>query len=94
MADGRWVMTEAELNSVACGFQDKKITELPNYGKHLQVDNRAGKAPQVCAFCGGENLQSGFGGYGDGFGYLSSRCNDCGGNTDFVYKDEHGKYFK
>lgn len=45
MADGRWVMTEDELNSTVCGF-----------------------------------------------GYKSSRCKACGGTTDFVYKDEAGKY--
>ena len=34
-----------------------------------------------------------FGGYGDGFGYKSGKCSICGGTTNFVYKDEKGKFF-
>ena len=95
MADGRWVMTEDELNSTVCGFGSKNpinMRELPNYGKHIPVDNRNGEAQQVCAFCGSGNLITGLGGFGEGFGDKSSRCKECGGTTDFVYKDEAGKY--
>ena len=46
-----------------------------------------------CAFCGSRDLQSGFGGCGEGFGYRSCKCKACGGTTDFVYMDEAGKYF-
>jgi hypothetical protein len=97
MADGRWVMTEEELNSTVLGFGSKKpsnMRELPNYGKHKQADNRRGKAQQICAFCGSRDLITGLGGFGEGFGYRSSKCKACGGTTDFVYKDDIGKYFK
>ena len=75
-------------------MNERRIDKLPNYRKHLAVDNRTGTAPAICAFCGSTNLMSGLGGYGEGYGYLSSRCDDCGGTTDFVYKDEVGKYFE
>lgn len=97
MADGRWVMTKDELNKVVCGFDGGKsqdIRKLPNYGSHRAVDNRGGKAEVKCAFCGGTDLMTGLGGYGEGYGYRSSRCKACGGTTDFVYKDEVGKFLK
>jgi len=94
MADGRWVMTEAELESVALGFDGNDYKSLPNYGKRAPVDNRDGEAEHVCAFCGSPDLQDGFGGYGEGFGYHASRCRECGGMTEFVYKDEICKYFE
>lgn len=54
-----------------------------------------GNGPALkCAFCGSEDFQTGFGGFGEGFGYKSYKCRSCGGTTDFVYKDEVGKYFK
>lgn len=97
MADGRWVMTEEELNKTACGFSGGKsadIRKLPNYGRHKAVDNRGNKAEVKCAFCGSADLITGLGGYGSGYGYRSSRCRKCGGTTDFVYKDDIGKYFR
>ncbi len=94
MADGRWVMTEKELNNVACGFERREIETKPNFNKHKQVDDRTEKQPRVCAFCGYGKLEAGFGGYGEGFGYYSFLCPECGGSTDFVYKDEVEKYFK
>lgn len=93
MADGRWVMTSNELDDVVCGFDKKTIDSLPNYKKHIKVDNRNGDADLHCYFCQSRNLQSGFGGFGEGFGYLSYRCNECGGTTDFVYKDDVNKFF-
>ena len=30
----------------------------------------------------------------EGFGYKSFKCRTCGGTTDFVYKDEAGRFFK
>lgn len=93
MADGRWVMTETELNNVAGGFDRRDTDNLPNFKEHRQVDNREGGAALVCAFCGHDKLEAGFGGYGEGFGYHSYLCPECGGSTDFVYKDEVGKYF-
>lgn len=42
MADGRWVMTENELNSVVSGFKETDTEALPNEGKHLPVDVRGG----------------------------------------------------
>ena len=97
MADGRWVMTEEELNRTVCGFGSRKqvnMRELPYYGKHLTADDRDGKAPQTCAFCGSKELITGLGGYGEGFGYRAARCRACGGTTDFVYKDEVGRCYK
>ena len=97
MADGRWVMTEEELNNTVCGFGSNRqinMRELPNYGRHLAADNRDGKAPQVCAFCRSAELITGLGGYGEGYGYKSARCKVCGGTTDFVYKDDIGKFFE
>lgn len=93
MADGRWVMTDNELNSTACGFERRDIDSLPNFGKHIKVDNRDGSAERVCAFCGSDALEAGFGGYGEGFIYKGCLCSDCGGTTDFVEKDEVGKFF-
>ena len=47
MADGRWVMTEDELNSVASGFNLRRLDELPNYRKHKQIDNRDGRYDRI-----------------------------------------------
>ena len=47
---------------------------------------------EICAFCGSDKMRVGFGKYGQGFGCRSSKCEDCGGITDFVYKDEVGKF--
>lgn len=88
MADGRWVMTNEELDGVVCSMNEQTVTELPRYGQHMAVDDRDHAAPCVCAFCGSGDLQGGFGGYGDGFGYKSFRCKLCGGTTDFVYQDD------
>ena len=93
MADGRWVMTDGELNSTACGFERRDTEGLKNFGTHIKVDDRKGDARRVCAFCGSSKLEAGFGGYGQGFGYKSSLCSDCGGTTDFVYRDDEGKFF-
>ena len=96
MADGKWVMTEEDSKRVDLSFDGhgaQGMKELPNFGLHSAADDRGGNAPRVCAFCGSEELQSGFGGCGDGFGYRSYKCKVCGGTTDFVYKDEIGKYF-
>ncbi len=97
MADGKWVMTDEDAKRVdlsysGSGAQD--LRKLPNYGQRRPVDNRDGKAAAECAFCGSDDLQSGFGGCGDGFGYRSFKCRRCGGTTDMVYKDDTGKYFK
>lgn len=97
MADGKWVMTEedarrVDLTSGGHGRQDMR--SLPNFGKHLPVDDRDGSASTKCVFCGSADLQSGFGGCGDGFGYRSCKCRVCGGTTDFVYMDIIGKYFR
>lgn len=86
MADGRWVMTKEELDGVVCSMNEQTVTELPNYGKHYAIDNRDKQAEMVCAFCGSKDLQGGFGGYGEGYGYNSFRCKECGGTTDFYYK--------
>lgn len=94
MADGRWVMTDGELNSTACGFERRDTEGLKNFGSHIKVDDRNGDAKRVCAFCGSHNLEAGFGGYGQDFGYKSSLCSDCGGTTDFVYRDDEGRFFK
>ena len=93
MADGRWTMTEGELNAVATGFEVRDTAELPNYKKRRAVDDRDGRAEKRCAFCGSTELETGFGGYGKGFGYRSATCRVCGGITEFVYKDEAGRYF-
>ena len=97
MADGKWVMTEEDSNRVdlthhGSGLQD--LRNLPNYGLHKAVDDREGNAASECAFCGSDDLQTGFGGFGEGFGYKSFKCRACGGTTDFVYKDETGRYFQ
>lgn len=97
MADGKWVMTEEDSKRVdltfgGSGRQNMRV--LPNYGQHRSVDDRDGKADVICAFCSSDDLQSGFGGCGDGFGYRSFKCRNCGGTTDFVYKDEIGRFFK
>lgn len=97
MADGKWVMTEEDSRRVDLTFSGKArqdLRSLPNYGQHQAVDDRRGDAEEKCAFCGSCDLQSGFGGFGEGFGYKSFVCRVCGGTTDLVYKDETGKYFK
>ena len=96
MADGKWVMTEEDARRVDLSFSGngaQDLRELPNYGQQMAVDDRAGNAAKKCAFCGSDDLQSGFGGCGEGFGYRSFKCRSCGGTTDFVYKDEIGRYF-
>ncbi len=97
MADGKWVMTDEDAKRVDLSYKGsamQNMRELPNYGLHEAVDDRNGGAVRKCAFCGSEDLQSGFGGFGEGFGYKSYKCRACGGTTDFVYKDETGKYFR
>ena len=96
MADGKWVMTEEDARRVDLSFSGSDrmhLKDLPNYGRHKAVDDRSVNAAVKCAFCGSADLQSGFGGFGEGFGYRSYKCRSCGGTTDFVYKDETGKYF-
>ena len=95
MADGKWVMTEEDARRVDLSNQAAPLDlrHLPNYGERRVVDDRKGDAPRACALCGSEDLQTGFGGFGEGFGYRSFKCRSCGGATDFVYKDEVGKYF-
>ena len=96
MADGKWVMTEEDSKRVDLTFSSsgrQNMRELPNYGQHMAVDDRNGAAEMKCAFCGSRDLQSGFGGCGEGFGYRSYKCKACGGATDFVYKDEAEKFF-
>ena len=96
MADGKWVMTEEDSRRVDLsygGSGNNSLRELPNYGKNIAVDNRNGEAPVICAFCGNVELLSGFGGMGEGFGYKSYKCPVCGGTSDFVYKDETGRFF-
>jgi hypothetical protein len=97
MADGKWVMTEEDDKRVDLTFSgsgSQNLRELPNHGQHRSVDDRDGKAEVKCSFCGSDELQSGFGGCGEGFGYRSFMCRSCGGTTDFVYKDEIEKYFR
>lgn len=97
MADGKWVMTEEDAKRVDLSFSgtdQPDLKELPNYGQHKAIDDRGGIAAVKCAFCGSDDLQSGFGGCGEGFGYRSYKCRSCGGTTDFVYKDDTGKYFR
>ena len=81
-----------DLTFNASGRQNMR--ELPNYGQHRPIDDRDGKTEAKCAFCGSEDLQSVFGGCGEGFGYRSFKCRLCGGTTDFIYKDDIGKYFR
>lgn len=97
MADGKWVMTEDDARRVDLSFNGtgrQDLKDLSNYGQHKAVDDRSGDAKRICAFCGLKDLQSGFGGCGEGFGYRSYKCRSCGGTTDYVYKDEIGKYFR
>lgn len=94
MADGKWTMTDDDARRVDLSFSgsaNKSIQELPNYGQHRYIDNREGNAQLICAFCGSQEVEAGFGGYGGGFGYRTYKCTKCGGATDFVYKDEEGK---
>ena len=96
MADGKWVMTEDDARRVDLTFSNstrKDLRSLPNYGQNKYVDARSGATGAACAFCGSHDLETGFGGCGEGFGYRSARCRDCGGTTNFVYKDEVGKFF-
>lgn len=96
MADGKWVMTEDDARRVDLTFSGaakQNMRELPNFGKRAATDDRRGDAERKCALCGSADLQSGFGGCGDGFGYRSFKCRDCGGETDFVYLDDAGKFF-
>ena len=94
MADGKWTMSEDDAKRVDLSFGEsnrQSIRDLENYGKEIAVDNRAGNAKEICAFCGSDDLQSGFGGVGEGFGYKSYKCRMCGGTTNLVYKDEYGE---
>ena len=96
MADGKWVMTEDDARRVDLSFEEKDrqgLRGLPNYGKHRAVDDRRSSAELKCAFCGSEDLQTGFGGCGEGFGYKSFKCRACGGTSDFVFRDDNGKFF-
>lgn len=96
MADGKWVMTEDDARRVDLSYSGnagRSLRNLPNYGQTRAVDNRDGRAVLLCAFCGSGDLQSGFGVLGEGFGCKSYKCRSCGGTTDFVYKDEVGKFF-
>jgi len=96
MADGKWVMTEDDARRVDLSYEEKSGTDLrdlPNFGMHRAVDDRAGNAELRCAFCGSRDLQTGFGGCGEGFGYKSFKCMTCGGSSDFVFRDEAGKFF-
>ena len=81
MADGRWVMTENELNNVVSGFKETDIEALPNAGKNIAIDVRGGSGDacsremeynEICAFCGSDTMRLGFGKYGQGFGCRSS----------------------
>ena len=97
MADGKWVMTDEDAKRVDLSYNGsgrQDLRKLPNYGLHKAVDDRDGGAALKCAFCCSDDLQSGFGGFGDGFGYRSFKCRVCGGTTDFVYRDDIGKYFQ
>ena len=88
MADGKWVLKDEDKDRVDLTFsgsREKRLGELPNFGQCRYVDDRRGDALR--------KLQLGFGGYGDGFGYKSGKCSTCGGTTNFVYKDEKGKFF-
>ena len=93
MADGKWTMTDEDAKRVDLSFSKTdslELRSLQNFGKHLFIDNRNNDAELKCAFCNSNDLQSGFGGLGDGFGYKSYKCTKCGGTTDFVYKDDEG----
>ena len=93
MADGKWTMTDEDAKRVDLSFRKTErleLSSLPNFGKHLFIDNRNNDAEIKCAFCNSKDLQSGFGGLGDGFGYKSFKCTECGATTDFVYKDDEG----
>lgn len=97
MADGKWVMTSDDAKRVDLTFSGANPLDfhsLPNYGKIAYVDDRAGDAAKTCAHCGSDDLDSGFGGSGEGFAYRSVRCRKCGGTTKFVYRDEAGRFFK
>ena len=90
-------MTEEDAKRVDLSYKDAntlKLRDLPNYRQQKTVDNRMGNADLKCAFCGTADLLSGFGGCGEGFGYKSFKCRNCGGTTDFVYKDDMGRYLK
>ena len=94
MADGKWKMTDEDAKRVDLSFSKSERLELkslPNFGKHLYIDNRKNDAALKCAFCNSTELESGFGGLGDGFGYKSYKCTKCGAATDFVYRDEEGR---
>ncbi len=96
MADGKWVMTAEDSKRVDLTFgggAGKGPRDLPNYGKHIYVDDRGGGAARRCAFCGSEEVEAGFGTYGRGFACRSYLCGVCGGTTDLVYQDTVGKYF-
>jgi hypothetical protein len=96
MADGKWTMTKEDAARVDLSFTgsgNEDLRGLPNFGLHKAVDNRDGKAQLVCAFCGSHEQEYGSTGYGEGFGYRSYRCGKCGGTTDFVHRDEIGKFF-
>lgn len=93
MADGKWTMTYEDAKRVDLSFNKTEsidLRSLQNFGKNLFIDNRNNEAELKCAFCNSNDLQSGFGGLGDGFGYKSYKCTKCGGTTDFVYKDDEG----
>ena len=95
MADGKWGMTEEDARRVDLTFRASAATDLrslPNYGRSRAVDDRDGKAAVKCAFCGSDDLQTGFGGCGEGYGYRSFKCRSCGGSTDFVYRDDDGSH--
>ena len=97
MADGKWVMTEEDARRVDLSFNKSEpldLRGLPNYGQSKAVDDRSGGAKCICAFCGSSEMQTGFGGFGEGFGYRSFKCRDCGGTTNFVYKDDSEKFFR
>ena len=102
MADGKWVMKDEDAKRVDLSFEGRDrvdMKKLPNFGKQLFIDARSGDAnnsvygSEKCAFCNSEELETGFGGFGEGFGYRSYKCTKCGGTTNFVYKDEIGRYF-
>ena len=97
MADGKWTMKDDDARRVDLSFgksNRQSLRELPNYGREMAVDNRSGNSEIRCAFCNSNNLQTGFGGIGEGFGYRSYKCRECGGSSNFVYKDEVHKFFE